>query len=111
MSIFGNDDKESNAVGGPAKKSLLDGIITGLFGHDTKAMTPEDAAITEKERGEKRRDASVMALNAMENPGEQFMGAPKVGGSDGSPLSLIGDIIKLFSGGGFGTSGGGGGAK
>ena len=88
---------DSNAVGGPAKRSLLDGIITGLFGHSTDQMTPEDAAAEESDRSSDRKSANAMALSAMDDPGEQFMGAPKVGGSDGSPLSLIGDIVKFFS--------------
>ena len=98
-----NSNRESNAVGGPQKRSLLDGIITGLFGPSTDQMTPEDANATEADRSKDRGAASKMAVNAAENPGDQFMSIPLAGGSDGSPLSLLGDIMKMFSGGGGGA--------
>lgn len=101
---LGSKEESSNAVGGPVKRSLLDGIITGLFGADTGEMTPERRNEVERARGQDRRDASSMAVSASQSPGSDFMWAPKVGGSDGSPLSLLGDIVKMFSGGGTGTA-------
>lgn len=103
MMMFG-DKEETNAVGGPAKRSLLDGLITGLFGHDRDQMTPEDAAADEKKQAKSQKEASAMAVAGATNPGgmaDAAMEPPVVGGSK-DLLQTIGQIVKFFSAGGGG---------
>ena len=100
--MFG--DKEPNSVGGPQKRSLLDGIISGLFGHSTAEMTPEEGAAEERADEAIKKKASAMAVQASESPGDAFMGPPVVS----SGTDLLKDILKMFAGGGGGGGGGAG---
>jgi hypothetical protein len=89
-----------NSVGGPEKRTLLDGIITGLFGAPTSEMTDAEGAKVERERDADRDDAYAMARSAYANPGAQWMQPP--GKLDGG-----GDLIKMFMqmlGGGGGSA-------
>ena len=86
---------EHNPVGGPRRRSLLDGVIQGLFGTPTSEMTPEEGARVARQREAAQDEAYDMAVSAMKRPGESFMGPPKLGG--GGDLLKI--IAKLFSGG------------
>lgn len=88
----------ANEVGGPKRKSILDGIITGLFGASTDEMTPQRAQQVEAQREQSRDKAYGLARNAATNPGEQFMGPPADVGN-GNLLETIGKIFKMFSGG------------
>jgi hypothetical protein len=86
-------------LGGPKKHSILDGLITGLFGANTEDMTPATARVVEAERAQDRKAVGVDAAAAANNPeafAKSFMKAPAIGGSDATPLSLLGDIAKLF---------------
>lgn len=86
---------EPNAVGGPKRRSLLDGLILGLFGTPTDEMTPEQAAKTERAREADRDKAHAMAQSAWKNPGAEWMNGPQLGGGD-----LMQTIAKIMTLGG-----------
>lgn len=98
MAVPGAPKPPTNSMGGKSQ-SILDGIITGLFGPDTSAMTPEDAAATEKARKQDQAEAYALADSARKNPGAQFMGGPTNLGGGGDLLKML---VKMFSGGGGG---------
>jgi len=89
----------TNNVGGPIHHSILDSIITGIFGPSTDEMTPEDAAKTEAARKHASNEAIQMADSARRAPGMEFMNPPTSGSSGGSDLiDTIGKIVKFFGG-------------
>ena len=100
MSEFGmgqlGQKKDSNAVGGPPKRSLLDGIITGLFGPPTDEMTPEEGNKVQNAREAEAKAVVNAATSAWQSPGKSYMGPPPAIASTATPLSVLGDIVKFF---------------
>jgi hypothetical protein len=66
---------------------FLDSVMFALSGTPDQLLTPEDA----QDRGKRRKEAGGMAKGAHENPGEEFMGAPNLGGSGVD----LGEMIRL----------------
>jgi hypothetical protein len=87
----GNVGGQSNAVG-----SILDGIITGIFGPNPAEMSEADRKRTEANREADRQEAYAMANSARKNPGAQWMAGPSMGGGD--TLQTLGNILKFFGG-------------
>jgi hypothetical protein len=62
-------------------------------------MTPEEGAKTESMRKAQRGKAGDMAVNAMNDPGGEFMPENlNIGGGD--LMETIGKLFKMFQGGG-----------
>lgn len=89
----------TNKVGGPIHHSILDSIITGIFGANTDEMTPEEGAKVENERKAAQQEAFAMADSARKNPGAAFMNGPDLSKGGTDLLKSIGDIVKFFSAG------------
>jgi hypothetical protein len=89
---------QPNAVGGPIHHSILDGIITGIFGPSTDEMTPEEGAQVDAQRKKAANQAYDMATSARRNPGAEFMDGPSSVGGPLDILKLVGGIGKLFGG-------------
>lgn len=85
-----------SATGGPTHHSILDGIMTGLFGPDLSSMSEEDAAKTKAARHKDAINAVQMATSAWQNPGKEFMTPPTSGGSGVDLGRVIAGIGKLF---------------
>lgn len=96
MAVPGSPMKQnrSESMGGKSQ-SLLDGIITGVFGPDTSAMSEQDAAATERARQKDRNEAYALAESARTNPGASFMGGPNMSGSG----DMLKTLVKIFAGG------------
>jgi hypothetical protein len=80
--------------------SLLNGIITGIFGPDTSAMSEKDRQQTEQARSEDRSKAAGAAFNAQNDQGESFINgseAVKAGDSSSDLLKTIGKVMSLFA--------------
>jgi hypothetical protein len=90
--------KQPNAVGGPAHHSILDSIITGIFGANTDEMTPAEGAKVDAQRKQSSEKAYDMATSARMNPGQQFMNGPESVGGPLDILKLVGGIAKFFGG-------------
>lgn len=90
--------KQPNAVGGPIHHSILDGIITGIFGPDTSEMTPTEGAQVDAARKKDAQEAYSMATSARKNPGAEFMDGPSSVGGPLDIFKLIGGIGKIFGG-------------
>lgn len=88
----------TNKVGGPMHHSILDGIITGIFGANTDEMTPEESAKVENQRKKDQSDAYAMADSARKNPGAEFMAGPNLSGGSTDLLKMIGNVVKFFGG-------------
>jgi hypothetical protein len=88
-----------NEVGGPKKRSLLDGLITGLFGPSTSEMTQTEGAAVEKQRAADQtavsQDAAAMA-NDPSGAAKSFMKAPTLKGNGKDLLEMIGSVAKFF---------------
>jgi len=89
---------QTNKVGGPVHRSILDGIITGIFGPNTDEMSTEDAAATERARQKQSNEALQMADSARKNPGAEFIAGPPTSGGSTDILKMIGGIVKFFGG-------------
>lgn len=79
---------------------LLDGIINGIFGPDTSAMSTEDAAKTDAQRSSARKGEAQQAFNAQNDQGESYIDgsqAVAAGDSKSGLLESIGKIFKLFA--------------
>ncbi len=88
-----------NALGSPKKKSLLDGLITGLFGSDTAEMTPERARQVEGQRARDQSEVGADAAAFANNPAgaaASYMKAPGVKGTGDDLLKTIGKVAKFF---------------
>jgi hypothetical protein len=80
--------------------SLLDGIITGIFGPDTSAMSEADRRKTEQARASDRSTAASQAFNVQNDQGESYINgsqAVKAGDSSSNLLESIGKVMKLFA--------------
>lgn len=88
--------KQPNKVGGPIHHSILDGIITGIFGAPTDEMTPEEGATVDAQRKRSADKAYDSATSARLNPGQQYMNGPESVGGPLDILKLVGGIAKFF---------------
>lgn len=89
---------QPNSVGGPSHHSILDSIITGIFGAPTDEMTPEEGAQVDAQRKKASQNAVDMATAARENPGAAEMAGPPNTGGPTDLLKLVGGIVKFFGG-------------
>ncbi len=87
---------EPNSVGGPKKKSLLDGLITGLFGPSTSEMTQAEGAAVEKSRAADQRAVSADAAAMANNPASAAQGFMKAPALAGTGKDLLQTIAKFF---------------
>ena len=78
--------------------TILDGIITGIFGSSTDLMSEKDRKAAESERAQKQNDAFALADSARNNPGEAFMNGPNLSSDGGDLFQTIGKIVKFFGG-------------
>lgn len=91
---------EQNNVGGPKKHSIMDGIITGLFGSDTDSMMPAEGAKVERERQAASKDAASAAYSAWKNPGAEYINGSAAVQASTQGSDMIKDVLKmLFAGG------------
>ena len=87
-----------NPVGGPQHHSILDAIITGIFGAPTDEMTQTEGAKVEAQRKQASQKAYDMATEARMNPGKSEMAGPQSVGGPLDVLKLVGGIAKFFGG-------------
>lgn len=89
-----NADSSSQQGTGPNHMGFLDHVLFALKGTPDSMLPPDKVAA----RHNSEQQASRGAVAAYQNPGEEYMGPPVVGGKSGG-LDL-GSLIKLFAGGG-----------
>ena len=87
----------------PKKKSLLDGLIQGLFGSDTAEMTPERARQVEGQRAADQKAVSADCRRVLRiilrAAAKSYMKAPSLGGTGDDLLKTIGKVAKFFAAG------------
>lgn len=80
--------------------SLLNGIITGIFGPDTSAMSEEDRKKTESARSADRSKAAGQAYGVMNDQGASYIDgseAVKAADSGSDLMKTIGKVMALFA--------------
>jgi hypothetical protein len=90
--------KEMTSIGS-RPNTILDGIITGIFGPDTSQMTEAEGKKVEQQRAQKQDDAYALANSARTNPGQAFMNGPDLSGGN-DIMKIIGQVVKMFGAGG-----------